>query len=308
MAYLPPQITSLVSSLCHPSCFFHVTWWFLLAGRLWSWQTTVDFWHFVRKASIAFCEITGLPYYGFIFYILLDMEYILLCFCSVIWFLCAKCSFETKLHHNLHKLYSVFCWLADTVIWQYCTTQFKTIKQSWPFSLCNRFHHLMIDSNSYNVKQISTDNPCIHWQKTDYWQSCLSLVWSSQWHTVPISLNHCHKPGILNHTQLKYQNLETQTLKQEGSISTQRVIEHNFIETVSTNNISVQRGGGAGDDRGVKNKTKTNKKKNIQWIYEKLKDQEEKVADSTGQKKILLMESDRQWQGIFCIYFVQKIN
>lgn len=55
---------------------------------------------------------------------------------------------------------------------------------------------------------------------------------------------------------------------------------------------------------------KWNEEQKKQMDSWKLKDQEKrkKVADSTGQKKILLMESDRQWQGIFCIYFVQKIN
>lgn len=45
--------------------------------------------------------------------------------------------------------------------------------------------------------------------------------------------------------------------KAESRFLKQRVIEHNFIETVSTNNISVQRGDGARGDRGVK-KTKRN--------------------------------------------------
>lgn len=39
------------------------------------------------------------------------------------------------------------------------------------------------------------------------------------------------------------------TYELEGSIIKQKVIEHNFIETVLTNNIGVQRG-----DRGVKKK------------------------------------------------------
>lgn len=89
--------------------------------------------------------------------------------------------------------------------------------------------------------------------------------------------------------------------KQESSILKQVVIEHNFIETVSTNNISVQRGDGAKRwQRGVKKK-----KKKIKWLNDNYK---RKVADSTGQKKLISMESDWQWQGIFCIYFVQKIN
>lgn len=43
--------------------------------------------------------------------------------------------------------------------------------------------------------------------------------------------------------------------KAESGILKQGVIEHNFIETVLTNNISVQRGVGARGDRGIKTKT-----------------------------------------------------
>lgn len=48
--------------------------------------------------------------------------------------------------------------------------------------------------------------------------------------------------------------------KAENDILKQRVIEHNFIETVLTNNISVQRGVGARGDRGIKTKTNSFRK------------------------------------------------
>lgn len=46
-----------------------------------------------------------------------------------------------------------------------------------------------------------------------------------------------------------------QPSQNQRNTSKQQVIEHNFIETVSTNNISVQRGDGARGDNGV-NKNK----------------------------------------------------
>lgn len=48
--------------------------------------------------------------------------------------------------------------------------------------------------------------------------------------------------------------------KAENDILKQRVIERNFIETVLTNNISVQRGVGARGDRGIKTKTNSFRK------------------------------------------------
>lgn len=50
-------------------------------------------------------------------------------------------------------------------------------------------------------------------------------------------------------------------MSENKQLQQQKVIGHNFIETVSINN-SVQRGDDAGRDTGVKKKKKTNKQEN----------------------------------------------
>lgn len=81
------------------------------------------------------------------------------------------------------------------------------------------------------------------------------------------------------------------------------VIEHKFIETVS-----VQRGDGARSDRGVRKKTNSFMKildregeKKGQTAPGKKKNQ--KTKKKTCSRGIRLTVT-----GIFCIYFVQKIN
>lgn len=79
----------------------------------------------------------------------------------------------------------------------------------------------------------------------------------------------------------------------------QTVIEHKFIETVS-----VQRGDGARSDRGVRKKTNSFMK-----ILDREGEKKGRQHQAKNKNKKTCSRGIRLTvTGIFCIYFVQKIN
>lgn len=66
----------------------------------------------------------------------------------------------------------------------------------------------------------------------------------------------CHQTMMPSSTASEPVCVKAYKIKIAGSSIINKVIGHNFIETVSTNNISVQRVDGAGSDNGLKKKKK----------------------------------------------------